>query len=321
MDYIKKINPDFIQRVCDYFALGTLKQARLIHKSLHWVWQIHTQTHCYALKILNPAIIAINNKDLIHFNKTQAIAETMQTFDVPTVVAFAKNQQYIVNIDNIACMLFLWLTGKSHFITTETAWQMGKILAKIHAAKFTMSHLPKPDWAGFSKQHWQDLLNNVQDSTITNRLADLIVWSEIASTARDYVKSELVVSHRDFDPKNVVWQNNAVLIDWDYAGLINATLELFIVALNWSNISLTGFDKIKFNAVCAGYRTIFPEVPAFSSFTVAGYAGYVLDWIEWNLRRIKIPGEEELAKVAIIYSIGALEAVMKNYQDPSVFNL
>lgn len=43
-----------------------------------------------------------------------------------------------------------------------------------------------------------------------------------------------VISHRDLDPKNVMWDGmNPYLIDWEAAGPVNPYQEFLEVALYW----------------------------------------------------------------------------------------
>ena len=47
-----------------------------------------------------------------------------------------------------------------------------------------------------------------------------------------------VISHRDLDPKNVMWNyNKPVLIDWESAGYINPMQDLIETAIYWSKMN------------------------------------------------------------------------------------
>jgi thiamine kinase-like enzyme len=65
-----------------------------------------------------------------------------------------------------------------------------------------------------------------------------------------------VLSHRDLDQKNVLWPDaeTPLLIDWESAGMINPTVELADVALNWSGVTVGEPDPAAFAAVVAAYR-------------------------------------------------------------------
>lgn len=64
-----------------------------------------------------------------------------------------------------------------------------------------------------------------------------------------------VISHCDINLYNLIWQDeeNFVLIDWEYAGLINPYTELFSVALEVAGIWLEEFDKDRIESFILGY--------------------------------------------------------------------
>ena len=50
------------------------------------------------------------------------------------------------------------------------------------------------------------------------------------------LRKNLVISHRDCHPKNMLWdsQGQYFLIDWESAGLINKTKDTIATAIYWS---------------------------------------------------------------------------------------
>jgi len=99
--------------------------------------------------------------------------------------------------------------------------------------------------------------------------------------------AERVAGHRDLDPRNIIWQNDQpIIIDWEYAGLITPSLDLLIVACNFSGLSQGKVpNKNLFQAVLNGYKNITGKIPKFTQQDYMQYLSYCLDWIEFNFRR------------------------------------
>ncbi|MFS1511599.1 phosphotransferase [Chengkuizengella sp. SCS-71B] len=66
----------------------------------------------------------------------------------------------------------------------------------------------------------------------------------MANNAAKLLASNTVISHRDLDSKNVMWnQDNPVLIDWESAGYINPMQDLIETAIYWSENEIGSIDK------------------------------------------------------------------------------
>ncbi len=180
------------------------------------------------------------------------------------------------------------------------------------------SHFPLPHWIGHKKNEWQTLLRpycGISSPIIEKlnaALVNLTQWSEQARSVQTNLNHELVLSHRDFDPKNVVWQarDHPILLDWEYAGLINPKLDLFIVALNWSEVTSGNIHTDKFNSVIEGYSNSQQESVSFPFEIIAGYKGYCLDWLAYNLQRLN---SSPLAENEIAKTLNAIYAVEEIY--------
>jgi Ser/Thr protein kinase RdoA (MazF antagonist) len=91
-----------------------------------------------------------------------------------------------------------------------------------------------------------------------------------------------VISHRDLDPKNVIWVGEVpYLIDWEGVGFVNAGEELASLALDWSN----GGSEELFRACIKGYREILAIQDAEISGGLLGALNGKCRWLEYNIRR------------------------------------
>ena len=102
------------------------------------------------------------------------------------------------------------------------------------------------------------------------------------------IKEKKVISHRDLDLPNVLWNNDnmPVIIDWETSGWVNPTLEVIDTAWNWSG-GKDYFDKNKYKLFLDTY---LKEGGILDDYEIAFKADYKakLRWFEYNLKRITI---------------------------------
>jgi thiamine kinase-like enzyme len=122
----------------------------------------------------------------------------------------------------------------------------------------------------------------------------------------------MVISHRDLDPKNVMWnQHNPIIIDWEAAGYTNPMQELTETAIYWSENERGNVDKERFLAFVSGYKKRCGELQANWRIALEnGFSGK-LGWLEYNLKRslwFECTDEEEqkMGTAQVIETINAL---------------
>jgi Ser/Thr protein kinase RdoA (MazF antagonist) len=321
-------SPLFFEHICQHFSLGALQQSsqEISGGLLHRVWHIKTTQGEFAVKLFNSAMKKLQGPKILSYNQAQQIAVQMQKRRIPAVAAIAainkvnSKPRYVINTNSGRIMVFPWITGYSvndTAITNTHAAAIGHLLAQIHNLRLSSAQFMPPMWGVYSPTQWQRLVSEMHQAQIAElafldqRLDWLANLSAQAQQALTLLNADLVLSHRDLNPKNVLWQDNVhpLLIDWEYAGPINPQLEQYIVAFNWSGITTECPNKILFQQVMAGYDA---EVQASSKkypekTVLAGYAGYVLDWIIFNCQRaINMPLQRELACAEVTGSLRAL---------------
>lgn len=246
---------------------------------LHELWHLRTMNGDYAIKRINQQNQLQLAKNLLSLRAIQKIEMYMQLHHIPTVVSLLPVNSTTKN----TYVVMPWLEGqslKNSEISIEMTRLIGKLLAQIHQINYT--HQGNfPHWGEFSRQQWQHLIVN---KNIAFDLSDLVDLSHQAEIANKKLNQTLIFSHRDLDPKNILWAGpeKLFLLDWEYAGLINPTLDLLIVALNFSHIEEGYIDEQKFQSVIQGYSQHLPIESLFDDI-VDGYIGYCLDWIAFNL--------------------------------------
>lgn len=86
-------------------------------------------------------------------------------------------------------------------------------------------------------------------------LPQLKIWGEKVYLASQKVQADQVISHRDLDCKNILWDadQNPIVIDWESVGWVNPMSELMETALYWSCAEILEFDQVKFISFVESY--------------------------------------------------------------------
>lgn len=108
----------------------------------------------------------------------------------------------------------------------------------------------------------------------------------MAVSAEAELSGRMVLSHRDLDPKNVMWvREQPYLIDWEAAGYVDPYRELIEVLNYWAEDGSGNPDESRFQALLSGY-TESMKLSGVNWDTVlgSGYAG-MLGWLGYSLKR------------------------------------
>ena len=283
-----------LEQLCTKYNLGLIlsepKQVSggLLHKMYHVV----TNLGEYAVKVLNPEVMqrpeAMQN--MIHSEK---IADKLKD-RVTLIVAIDFDGDKVIELGGNYFMVFEWQEGKSVFapdITTEHCAQIGKILGRIHVADITVPGVEK-NVESRNLYDWESLLKKAKEqnaeyyNVLSENLQNLVKWDKCVLESRQEICKEQVISHRDLDPKNVMWQEgNPYVIDWESAGYVNPYQEL-IEVLNYWIIGEDGrYNKKKFDALIQSYgvRKDIMHVN-WKAVLNSSFEG-MLGWLEYNLKR------------------------------------
>jgi thiamine kinase-like enzyme len=281
---------NLINEVCTRYQIGrrTSDLHACVGGLLHQIYQFQTTTGQFIIKVLNPTIIQRPNI-IDRYRITETIAKTCsKRTSVVTALTYQGDPLYCLQDQVI--MLFPYISGKileQNKISIEHIKKISEALALIHKADIQMPlappvELPSPCLSNL----------NIPNYLKLELKACMSLVDEIFKKCQQYkniLKSNTVISHRDCDPKNVLWDDNNqfYLIDWETAGLINKTKDVLGTALYWS------FDE-NFN-INRDYLRLFLNVYQqhnghIHTFEVeSGLYGFLGDWVSWldfNLSRI-----------------------------------
>ena len=173
-------------------------------------------------------------------------------------------------------------------VSAEFAFEIGEILARIHALDIPWTQVPVEDpvprdWpelaarAAATGQPWADeLASHVETFLEIARFVDTCERP-----------GPVVLTHGDIQPWNLLTrERRPVVLDWELSGMLDLSGELGSTAL--SIAKGCGFDDIKpsiFRSVLDGYvagdGTLPPSGPSWFVFMIGGWLGHT----RWNILR------------------------------------
>lgn len=287
----------YVELLCSVYGLGNpLKELQAVAGGLlHRLWRLDTTQGTFAVKQLNPAILQKPHIRAI-YRFSECIAEAMVAHGVPAVAALSCDGDPVQEIEGRTVMVYRWIEGETlsaEAVEPERAGQLGTLLGHIHALNLQFPALPQPEWEHFRDDDWDLLTVHAYDGGISWAtpvravMHRLIEWSRLSEQAGEKLSHTYVVSHRDLGPKNVIWQDDHTpwLIDWEAAGLVNPTMELVSVALDWSGLATGVLREDTFAAMMRSYVDAGGIVRDAGIDALHGVMGIWLGWLLFNMRR------------------------------------
>lgn len=279
-----------MEALMEYLGLGRLLSPPENVKGglLHKMDKVCSESGIYALKTLNPEIMkrpeALNNT-ICSEKIALALKDT-----VPVVAAIEMNGRQVQSYRGQYYMVYPWREGKSVFppdITEIHCKRMGDILGTIHKANVQTEGAVKQD---ATEEHfdWHTLLKRTDEwlSVFRDKLDCLEKWQLQANAGIKRLSQYQVISHRDLDPKNVLWQeDDPLLIDWEAAGFINLYQEMMETAFYWADDGNGGVNERLFLAFADVYEKHMPlDAVNWQAVFGACYQG-ALGWLYYNIQR------------------------------------
>lgn len=283
------------EKLCNVLQLGEIAGVpeALSGGLLHRMYAIKTTQGKYAVKALNPQIMARPTAMQNYINSEQ-IASIVAN-NIPALPAKKINATIMHEIDNQFYLVFDWVDGKSlklNEIGITHCKKIASILADIHMTDFSQlgmvddytSDEPMTDWNYYLQKGHES--NEVWADLLLENIDDLYNWSAESNKAAKSLALDTVISHGDLDPKNVMWsKDDPIIIDWEAAGFVNPMCDLIDTAIYWSENKIGDIDKDKFMAFIDGYKKKHGTLKAdWRTVLKKGFSGK-LGWLEYSLKR------------------------------------
>lgn len=285
-----------IPKLCEICAIGKLvsEPVQMEGGFLHRMYDVRTEIGRYAVKALNPNIMA-RDSAVSNYIFSEKVSERM-SHKIPVSCAVSFKGTQLQNTDDQYYLIYDYIDGQSigtDDISPEHSYKIGEVLAHIHNTDFfdltasvegTDEASYYTDWNFYLSEGkrlsavWYDLLKKHID-----KLYELNKKMNIAAAELDRC---MVISHCDLDYKNVLWHDSKpILIDWECAGQINLYRDFLDTALYWSADENMNFKEKNFKAFADGYKNI--RNIAFFNAQAVLYCGLEgrFGWLEYNLKR------------------------------------
>lgn len=284
-----------IEKLCNILKLGELVSVpnAVPGGLLHRMYGIETTQGKYAIKALNPQIM-LRPMAMQHYINSERVANIALN-NVHALPAKKFNGTFIQDVDKQFYIVFDWVDGKSlkpNEINISNCEKIGAILADIHMTDFSELGIIN-DWSDNAQlTDWNYYLKKGQENNTewVNPLLEIIDelydWESQANKSAKQLASDMVISHRDLDPKNVMWnKGNAIIIDWESAGYTNPMQELTETAIYWSEDEIGDINKERFSAFIGGYKKRYGTLQAnWKTVLENGFLGK-LGWLEYSFKR------------------------------------
>ena len=286
-----------IEKLMSTLRLGRLMEepARIEGGLLHKMYRVSTSTGLFAVKVLNPKIM--KRPDAL--SNTICSEKVAKAFSglIPAVVSLEIDGKQIHKLGEEYYMVFPWMDGASVFSREITPYHcevMGSILGKIHHQNLKMEGMV-PEEESLELFAWEAYLKRIHESgridkewaaSYKKSFKDIKRWNETACEAKSCLTKLTVISHRDLDPKNVMWSDDKPhIIDWEAAGYVNPYQEFLEVINYWADDGVGTLIKEKYDALVNAYRRYIDiSTVKWDEVFCGSYIG-MLGWLEYNVKR------------------------------------
>lgn len=297
------MNQNLLSTICEMYNLGTpIHEAfRVTGGLIHKVWCLETGKGKYAVKELDSKIMEKADMQS-RFDLSESTAQKLFDKGIPALVGLKVEGKFVTKILDTYVIVYEWVDGvtlPTAAASSEQAFQIGEIIAKIHIENLDVPGLNTDMFSSFSDEYWQtlvvDFLNKFPEAALWLSNSDILSWNANAESIIKNLLQHVVVSHGDIDQKNVIWRDlkHPLIIDWESIGKVNPGLELMDAILNWSGLVSGQIDNDSVKAFIDGYNSIGIPIMDSGEEVLRGCMIKWLSWLEFNMKRAIHSGDKE----------------------------
>lgn len=270
---------------------------------------------------------------ILSLTLSEYIAETMMRYKIATIPAlsFGNNQKFIIDSDKII-LVFPFIEGKvcpKEHLTSDKIKKIAALIGKIHSLKlkdfddqavlikwqmmvdFFLKLVEEKPWMNLKK-----LATTPKIIAMFNKLEDFIERN--GNLARDAHRkiNDLVVTHNDLKPKNILWNasNEPIIIDWEAGGYMSLAVDYLDTLLAWcldfSDEKLQ-LDSTKVKLFIDEYKKNRP-VPIITDDTISILVAKWLSWLTFCTNHITQPENREMYLDFILEDLNILTFIKDN---------
>ena len=302
---------ELFNNITKLYKLGDItgKPVKLTGGITNKVYKLSTNLGTYIIKILS--------KDTIDYiEKSENIASIAKDNGVNALGAI-KLDKYVNRVGENNVLVYPFYNGVVHLtkeLTLEHVRLLANSLAKLHSIKvnenITINKYEKNNY-----KELYDISLNINDSRLDsfkNNIDKLIkVYDEVYSS---YLKlsNQLSYVHKDFNRKNVLWNDmDFRIIDWETATIDNPSIDFFNSAWFLTN----DIEEEKFKVFISEYFSI---MKLDDDFEISAKASIIeeCNWLAYSLKRaFKLITEDEYEVNLGFDSIESSLTEIINYYD------
>ena len=288
---------------------------------LHRVYKAETPGGVYAVKAINPQVIArpAARKNYIDSENIARIASKR----LPALPANVYGENTLQEYDGQFYLIYNFIYGVSlpdDSLSPSHCAEMGRLLAVLHSTDFSELGLADDYSYVESETDWSEYLRlgGETGAAWCERIGALIdklnEWQTRFIAASSKLSDGTVISHGDLEPKNVLWVGGSpLIIDWEAAGYIHPAFDLVQNALYWAR-NFDSYDEDKLTAFFRAYalQRHGPPLCGVDPETIADKCIPLLGWLEYSLRRSlgiesADDAERKMGTDHVFYSLSMLE--------------
>lgn len=270
--------------LCQLAGLGRLSSepAAVSGGLLHRMFKLETDTGCYAVKLLNPEIMARPDAPG-NYRRAEELEALLESRGLPVLAAITVDGEKMLRLsDGQYAYVFPWYEGRVIRGRAVTPWHaatIGATLAGIHGvARRERIAAPEP-----LTVYWDALLPACPELLPHRDL--LVSLTDRSNEAQLRLPAVETICHNDLDTKNVLWQGDTLrVIDLETLGWSCPFAELADVALYWSGVDERHIDPARFRALTEAYRAAGGELPSDWD-TLLDSSQVWLGWLAWVLEQ------------------------------------
>ena len=295
----------WFEELCEFAALGqpTREPAPVSGGLLHRMFRLDTTSGTYAVKLLNPEIMARPDAP-DNYRRAEELELLLESRGLPILSAMTVSGTKMLRLHDQYAYLFPWFQGqviRGSAVTAKHAAAIGTTLAGIHAvARRERQTQPEPLIID-----WDALLPACPELT---RHRDLLAaLTDRSHEAQLRLPAEETVCHNDLDTKNVLWQGDMHrVIDLETLDWGCPAAELLDVALYWSGIDEHCIDPARFTAFTDAYAAAGGELPRDWQILLDSSQGW-LGWLAWVLSQgDQAQARETMARILCVQDFRAV---------------
>lgn len=282
---------DLLQRIAADLHLGSIAEPprRLTGGFMHRMYSLFTDSGRYAVKLLNPSIMARSDA-MDNFRRAEAFEAQLEHAGIPILPARSFSGSKMQQLDEQYFYVFDWYDGYAipgDQLTELHCRTIGRHLAKIHQID------PHSESAGYEMLSidWDGLIEpfataDPEMHALLRRSRDLLYeLQSLANAAIPRLPAVSAICHNDMDSKNVLWHGDECrIIDLECLNRSNPYLELYETALYWSGIEQCHVCPQLFDAFIRSYSDSGGSLPS-DLITIHDANAGRLGWLEYNLGR------------------------------------